>query len=306
MKRLILTTLTFGLLSLFAHTGSAQEKAAASNEHSLETLEGAGGSSAKQAGGHAFTKADMWALNYGLYVHFSAKTFSNGPIQPEQFAPTALDVKSWAHAAKDAGTTFAVLMVKHADGFCLWDSKDYDYDTGGSPLKGDLIADFIAACTAEGIVPGVSYMITDVRQEGSYRNKEPVLPTHWAVIKKQITELHTRYPGLCVQIFEHSSRLTDPQWEELNETVRQLNSQCLILDAFREPRYSPAAIVKGNGWFWSPKAVITPESQLIQSWQQCQAEKKALIVSVGPDTSGQIPESQLAVLAEMKTRIQKQ
>jgi alpha-L-fucosidase len=173
-------------------------------------------------------------------------------------------------------------------------------------VKGDLVADFIAACQAEGIVPGVSYVISDVRLEGATRGKsEPVLPVHFAAILRQITELHTRYPGLGVQIFGASPRLSPVQWNQLVGTVHKLNSQCVILDETHEPLYFPRSVLD-KGWFWSSGVGIGPTSQLIQSWQECQAEKKAFILSVAPDTSGRIPKNQLAVLAEMKTHISHQ
>ena len=92
-----------------------------------------------------------------------------GQLPVERFAPTSLNVKTWAHAAKEAGMTFAVLTAKHESGFCLWDSQGYDYDIAHSPFKGDIIGDFIAACKAEGILPGVHYSIPDAYNEGAVR-----------------------------------------------------------------------------------------------------------------------------------------
>ena len=83
---------------------------------------------------------------YGLYIHYGIATFANpdekGAIPASRFAPASLDVRSWAHAAKKADMTFAVLTAKHESGFCLWDSQDYSYDVGGSPFKGDIIGGF--------------------------------------------------------------------------------------------------------------------------------------------------------------------
>ena len=117
--------------------------------------------------------ADAPNLKYGLYIHYGIASFAQageqGQIPVERFNPAALDVKAWAHAAKQAGATFAVLTAKHESGFCLWDSADYDYDVGSSPFKGDIIGDFIAACNAEGILPGVHYSIPDAYNEGAVR-----------------------------------------------------------------------------------------------------------------------------------------
>ena len=156
-------------------------------------------------------------LKYGLYIHFGIATFANageqGQIPAERFAPTAtLDEKAWAHAAKEAGMTFAVLTAKHESGFCLWDSEGYGYDVAQSPFKGDIIGDFIAACNAEGIVPGLHYSIPDGYNESGVRARGPVSPVYFALIKKQITELHTRYPGIALRSWTVSRDFHQSNW----------------------------------------------------------------------------------------------
>ena len=126
-------------------------------------------------------------LKYGLYIHFGMDTFrqpgEKGQLPVERFAPPSVNVQAWVRAAKEAGMTFAVLTAKHETGFCLWDSQDYDYDIAHSPYKGDLMADFLAACQAEGIVPGVHYSIPDALNEGSVRFQGAVPPPYFKVIK---------------------------------------------------------------------------------------------------------------------------
>src|ERR1019366_9502946 len=113
--------------------------------------------------GFTFTAAaaDAPELKYGLYIHFGMDTFRHagekGHLPVERFAPVSVNVKAWVHTAKEAGMTFAILTAKHESGFCLWDSKENDYTIAHSPFKGDLLADFIAACQSEGLVPGVHY-----------------------------------------------------------------------------------------------------------------------------------------------------
>ena len=47
---------------------------------------------------------------------------------------------------------YGVLKAKHSSGFCLWDSKaiwkgkEFDYDVAASPVKTDVVTEFIAAC----------------------------------------------------------------------------------------------------------------------------------------------------------------
>ena len=146
------------------------------------------------------TNADN--LKYGLYIHFGMDTFRQAgekePLPVERFAPASVNVKAWAHAAKEAGMTFAILTAKHESGFCLWDSKDYDYDIAHSPFKGDIISDFIAACKAEGILPGLHYSIYDTHNAGANSQQGGVSPAYFNVIKQHLTELNTRYAEIRI------------------------------------------------------------------------------------------------------------
>ncbi len=243
-------------------------------------------------------------LKYGLYIHYGMDTFRHsgetGRLPAERFAPASVDVKAWARAAKEAGMTFVVLTVKHESGFCLWDSPDYDYDIAHSAFKGDLMADFIAACEAEGVLPGVHYSIPDAYNEGAVRFKGDVPPPYYNFIKKQITELHTKYPGLRIQIFDGSPRLSLAQWGELCQIVRRLNPKCVIMDHVREGGVHHINATVNKGWMWQPDAQLFPTTQLFDQYNKAQAAHQIFLLNVGPAPAGNIPEDQLAELMELK------
>jgi alpha-L-fucosidase len=248
------------------------------------------------------------SLKYGLYIHFGIATFAGagekGGIPAERFAPTALDVRGWVRSAKEAGMTFAVLTAKHESGFCLWDSKDYGYDIAGSPFKRDIIAEFVAACKAEGIVPGVHYSIPDAYNEGAAHYKGAVPPPYFNVIKQHITELHSKYPDLRIQILDMSGRLSPTQFDELRQIVGRLNPQCAVWGTTggdQGPHHVAATVIRR--WMWSPNPRLNPAQQLFDRYQQCQAIEKAFVLNVAPDTTGRIPDDQVAVLTEMKKLI---
>src|SRR5208283_5078529 len=239
--------------------------------------------------------ADAPELKYGLYIHYGMDTFlharEKGRLPVERFAPATVNVMAWAQTAKEAGMTFAVLTAKHESGFCLWDSQGYDYDIAHSPFKGDIIGDFIAACKAEGILPGVHYSIPDAYNEGAVRFQGAVPPPYFKVIKQHITELHTKYPDLCILILDASSRLSPAQSDELSR-VAHWASDGLTTDT----------VIRG--WMWSPTAKLNTAQQLFNKYQQCQAAGIALVLNVGPDPSGNIPDNQIAVLTQMKKLIE--
>lgn len=75
---------------------------------------------------------------YGMFIHFGMNTFaelewSDGSIPVETYNPTNLNCEQWVKVASEAGFRYVLLITKHHDGFCLWDSKYTDYDVMSSP-----------------------------------------------------------------------------------------------------------------------------------------------------------------------------
>ena len=49
------------------------------------------------------------------------------------------DPAAWSELFRKAGARYAVMTSKHHDGFCLWDSKDTDYDIMSTPFRRDVL-----------------------------------------------------------------------------------------------------------------------------------------------------------------------
>jgi alpha-L-fucosidase len=67
---------------------------------------------------------------YGMFIHFGINTFneiewSKGNLPATSYNPTNLDCDQWIKVAKEAGFRYVILITKHHDGFCLWDSKPF-------------------------------------------------------------------------------------------------------------------------------------------------------------------------------------
>jgi hypothetical protein len=253
-------------------------------------------------------------LKYGLYIHYGMQTFmkprDNGPFPAERFAPRDVVhkfVRIWARTANEMGMTFAVLTAKHESGFCLWPAKDYDYSTSQSPCKDDILQEFIEACKAEGIAPGVHYSIPDAHNEGAVRYKGEVSASYFEVIKKHFEDLHTRYPELRVQVVDGAERLSPGQLGGLKQIVHRLNPECAFWETTgieEGPHHVSATTV--TGWFGQQGGQggqLCPMQKIETRLGLAQSGNKALILNVGPARSGHIPEDQLAVLKAMKDKI---
>lgn len=71
------------------------------------------------------------------------------------------DAESWARLAVDAGAGYTVLVSKHHDGLAWWDAPNSQHTalTGG-PMR-NVLAEYAAACERNGVVFGTSYSLLD-------------------------------------------------------------------------------------------------------------------------------------------------
>jgi len=122
----------------------------------------------------------------------------------DKFNPEKLDANQWVATAKAIGARFAILVVKHETGFCLWQSDANPFCLKNIPWRNgqaDVLRDFVTACRREGIKPGI---FTESRwnlQLGVYDHEvSPQSPLSQAeynhLVEREVEELCTRYGKL--------------------------------------------------------------------------------------------------------------
>src|SRR5262245_39832446 len=149
-----------------------------------------------------------------MFLHFGVNTFSDrewgdGKEDPAMFAPAALDARAWARIARAAGFRAMILTAKHHDGFCLWPTKTTTHSVASSPWRGgrgDLVREFVDACRAEGLKPGL-YLSPWDRHEPRYGDSEKYNDFYC----DQLTELLTRYGQIHEVWFDGAPGLKDPK-----------------------------------------------------------------------------------------------
>jgi alpha-L-fucosidase len=205
-------------------------------------------------------------LQFGVSYHFSMNTFTGndyetGGVPASTYNPTHLDVRQWIRVAHDLGARYAVLTAKHMCGFCLWDSKGYDYDIAASGNKTDVVAAFMAACKEYGLRPGFYYCILDPHNEGKFDWDSQVPESYYKLIKHHLTELHTRYRTPFYQLLDITWKITREQRWELYRLIKSLSPDCIVVmnQGFYQSRRNQGKICELPSW---PSDVINSEDNL--------------------------------------------
>jgi alpha-L-fucosidase len=177
-------------------------------------------------------------LRFGMFIHFNIPTYQNAdwpdPETPASvFNPTKLDCVQWAKAAKSANMSYGCLTTKHHSGFCIWDTKSTDYNVMNSPLKRDVVKEYVKAFRDEGLKVMLYYSILDTHHK---LRPNMIQPRHIEMIKKQITELLTNYGPIEALIIDGWdapwSRISydDVPFQEIYQLVKSLQPNCLMMD----------------------------------------------------------------------------
>ena len=137
----------------------------------------------------------MMERGYGMFVHFGMNTFieqewSEGKVPALTYAPDDLDCDQWVRVARDAGFRYVLLVTKHHDGFCLWDSQYTEYDVASSGNKTDVVGAVARACKKYGLEFGIYYSLWD-RHEPTYTCGD--FTKYVDFMCGQLTELMTNY-----------------------------------------------------------------------------------------------------------------
>jgi len=175
---------------------------------------------------------EMIKRGYGMFMHFGVNTFtdmewSDGSIPVEKYNPAQLDPDQWVRTARDAGFRYVLLITKHHDGFCLWDSQYTDYDVAASPVKTDVVKAVSDACKKYGLDFAIYYSLWD-RKEPSYKDKDP--QKYIDFMKNQLTELFTKYGKISELWLDGGWDRQPDNWglDQLYKLVKSYSPNCAI------------------------------------------------------------------------------
>jgi len=253
-------------------------------------------------------RVEFQKRNYG--VDFQYKDFDN------MFKAELWNPDEWAELFKNSGAKYVLLVSKHHDGYCLWDSK---YAPGWNSVEGgpkrNIVADLTEAVRAKGLKMGFYYSLPEwtnplhVWCEDAPDSIGNYVDNH---LIPQFKEL--------VSTYKPSVLFTDGEWWNTSEQwhARELISwyynlvgdDAIVNDrwgsggqhGFRTPEYSsgitatdrPWAECRGLGRSFGlnrnePLSNYLTSNELIRHFVQLVAGGGGMTLNVGPAADGTIP-----------------
>ena len=286
---------------------------------------------------------DFLSWEVGMFFHFGIRTFYNGhrdwdgeEMSPEKFCPESLDCRRWLQSAKLIGAKYAIMTAKHHDGFALWPTKLSPYSVAASPWKGgrgDVVREFTEACRAEGIKCGLYY---SPAQWGSHAAEFKDGREYDDYFIGQVSELLSNYGKIDYIWFDGcgSNGHTYDQKRIVGE-IHRLQPDILIFDMWdpdtrwvgNEDGYAPSPNLyeKEMNVLGERKTVFAPaecDCKLRKNWfydldeyslksvdelmgmyHASVGRGSNLLLNVGPDERGLLPERDVKRLSEFGSEI---
>jgi len=90
--------------------------------------------------------------------------------QADRFHPEHFDPGTWLSAARKAGFEYAVLTTKHHDGYTLFPTETTEMGVRTHLGGRDLVREFVDACRANGLRPGLYFSGVDWWLDRNYRS----------------------------------------------------------------------------------------------------------------------------------------
>jgi alpha-L-fucosidase len=155
----------------------------------------------------------------------------------EKFNPTRFNPDEWLDVAKSAGMEYVTFTAKHHDGFCLWDTKETDYNIMNSPYGEDVLAKLADACHRRSMPLCVYYSIPDWYHE-NYPNQgrhhelepqkgdDPDIDKYVRFVKVQLREICSNYGEIHGIWWDNN--VPEHKDPSVNAMIRELQPKAII------------------------------------------------------------------------------
>ena len=185
-------------------------------------------------------------LGYGMFMHWGlysqlgkgewfrllgAKDKSEYDRLIDTFTAEDFDAPAWAKLARESGMRYITLTTRHHDGFSLYDTRGLSkHDAPHSPAKRDLIAEFVAACRDEKIVPFFYHTTLDWRWNSDHCTPAE-FDKYLGYLNDSVEVLCSHYGPIGGLWFDGNwSRQGDWKENKLYATIRKHQPEAMIIN----------------------------------------------------------------------------
>lgn len=280
---------------------------------------------------------------FGMFIHWGPVSLkgteigwsrgSQVPIEEydnlyKQFNPTKFNADEWVAVAKAAGMKYMVLTTKHHDGFCLWDSKETEYDIMATPFKRDVVKELAEACKKGGIAFGTYYSTCDWHHPdfpltspgGKTKRETHNIDRYTDYLKAQTKELLS-YGPLFTLWYDVPQQFDKARGAGIINMAREIQPDIVInnrtghpgdydtpeqrIGGFQIDRPWETCMTICQQWAWKPNDRMKSLKECIQTLIRTNGGDGNLLFNVGPQPDGLIEGRQVERLKEMGAWIAK-
>ncbi len=261
------------------------------------------------------------------------------------FKPANLNCEQWIRVSKEAGARYAVLVCKHHDGFANWPSAYTEYSVKNTPWKdgkGDVVREFTDACKKYGLKVGLYYSpaqfgsnsMSSSEYDDYFINQLSELLTNYGKIdylwfdgcgsenhqydtKRIVKAIRDMQPDILLfNMWDPDTRWVGNESglahmpnhnivNELNFSVQTDKKDALDKNAFLPVECDFR--MRLRNWFYSDSDEDTVKdlNELLGIYQYSVGRGANMLLNVGPDRDGLIPEKDAARLLELGAEIKR-
>lgn len=266
-----------------------------------------------------------WAYFNENWVEHDYRSLAESEFKPDKSADEIM--KHWTDVAVSAGMKYAVMVTRHHDGYALWDSKcSYkDFTSVRCGSGEDYVKAFTDNCRSHNLRTGLYYSPMDWRFDGYFHPKEN-MESALAMKEQcygQVKELCSNYGKIDILWYDgawlsHKGTDADAAWLwepiKLNKTVRSYNPKCMVTprsgykgdfecDEGPHEIYGDSApfiweknMSATEHWGYAPDDRGWSFEYLIRMLVNAVGRNGNLLLNVGPDKNGDIPEKTVSTL----------
>ncbi|MCF6176971.1 MAG: alpha-L-fucosidase [Victivallaceae bacterium] len=240
----------------------------------------------------------------------------------KQFNPQNFDPAVWLDLAEAAGMEYLVFTAKHHDGFCMWDTKQTEFNIMNSPYSRDILAMLADECHKRDFPLVIYYSVVDWYQP-TYPNigrhheivTDPAqhdMAAYVEFVKAQISELCSNYGKIHGIWWD----MNVPEYQEssIHQMIRKLQPEAIINNrgfgpgdfSTPEREWDPEGADIGhqghkynmleacqsvglNSWGYNDNEDYYSSCYLMECIDRRLATGANYLLNIGPDATGTIP-----------------